>query len=509
MLQGHRGAGRGRGDQGHRADLEAAAPEVAERECLSAARAARQADRGDFLGADPKTVEGGNLTAASDAGRRGYFAAALAKAQDAEARAVPSRLASVPKLEPGQKYIRGLYSGGTFCYEASLLLSEALSPVYSNTPVGRAAALDDVWKSQAHTLVDLGDDVFTRGRPHPMIDHRLRNERIAKEAADPETAVILLDVVLGYGSHHGPGRRDRPGHRSARGSARATAGRELAFVGFVCGTDGDPQDLAAQEAALREAGMMLARSNAQAVRLAAGLVEHVEQAAGEAAEHEMTLFNEDLQVVNVGLASFAEAIVERRRQGQSRSTGRRRGRRRRGRRALARLVNHPAVEAANRKAYAAYLARSRSSTASGSPKTAIPGMGRRMILHAGPPIAWAQMCGPMQGAIVGAILYRGLGADDAERAQARRERRRSTSRPATTTARSGRWPASSARRCRCGSCATASDGNRTFSNLNEGLGKALRFGANGPEVLDALKWMADQAAQGARRRRSKSPGRSN
>ena len=81
-------------------------------------------------------------------------------------------------MAAGQRYVRGLYSGGTFCYEATLLLGEALADVYSNTPVGRARALDDVWKSRAHTLIDLGDDVFTRGRPHPMIDHRLRNERL-------------------------------------------------------------------------------------------------------------------------------------------------------------------------------------------------------------------------------------------------------------------------------------------------------------------------------------------
>ena len=60
------------------------------------------------------------------------------------------------------------------------------------------------WKSREHTLVDLGDDDFTRGRPHPMIDHRLRNERLLAEAADPQVAVILLDVVLGYGAHPDP-----------------------------------------------------------------------------------------------------------------------------------------------------------------------------------------------------------------------------------------------------------------------------------------------------------------
>ena len=107
-----------------------------------------------------------------------------------------------------------------------------------------------------------------------MIDHRLRNERIAKEAADTETAVILLDVVLGYGSHMNPASEIIPAIEDARKRA-AMARRELAFVGFVCGTERDPQNLAGQEAALRSAGMILARSNSEAVRVAAELVENV------------------------------------------------------------------------------------------------------------------------------------------------------------------------------------------------------------------------------------------
>jgi FdrA protein len=246
------------------------AADVAKR-VLERARAARKPVVVCFLGVDPKTVDGGNLTVANTLEDAAYFAAALANAQTPK-REPAKPLANRPKLNPDQKYIRGLYSGGTFCFEASLLLSDIVSPVYSNTPVGRALRLEDVWKSEAHTLVDLGDDVFTRGRPHPMIDHRLRNERIAKEAADPETAIVLLDVVLGYGSHVNPASEIVPAIDGARKRA-AKAGRDLAIVGFVCGTEGDPQNLSAQEAALRRAGMTLTRSNAEAVRLAAGLVE--------------------------------------------------------------------------------------------------------------------------------------------------------------------------------------------------------------------------------------------
>jgi hypothetical protein len=165
--------------------------------------------------------------------------------------------------------VRGLYSGGTFCYEASMLLGEAFPNVWSNAPVRAEQKIKDVWKSRAHTVIDLGDDEFTRGRPHPMIDHRLRNERIVKEAADPQTAVILLDVVLGYGSHPDPASMMVPAIEAAR---KRAGRRTIAFVGSVCGTDADPQNRARQEAALRAAGVMLAPSNAAAVRLAASLV---------------------------------------------------------------------------------------------------------------------------------------------------------------------------------------------------------------------------------------------
>ena len=118
----------------------------------------------------------------------------------------------------------------------------------------------------------------------------------------------------------------------------------------------------------------------------------------------------------------------------------------------------------------------------------MPGMaaGRRLILHAGPPIAWPAMCGPMRGAILGAVLLEGWADTIAAADAPGRRGERSRSSPATTTAPSDRWRASSARRCRSGSSRTRPRGNRAYCNLNEGLGKVLRFGANGREVIDRL-----------------------
>lgn len=196
-------------------------------------------------------------------------AAQIAVALSTGRKSKPEKQGKVPTLRfaKTQRYIRGLFSGGTFCYEASALIGNA----WSNAPVDPDRKLKDAWNSREHTLVDLGDDVFTRGRPHPMIDHRLRNERLLAEAADAEVAVILMDVVLGYGSHPDPAAEMVPAIRKAQETARKKR-RTLAIVGAVCGTDQDPQGLERQEAALRGAGMLLETSNARAALLAGKIV---------------------------------------------------------------------------------------------------------------------------------------------------------------------------------------------------------------------------------------------
>jgi succinyl-CoA synthetase alpha subunit len=243
-------------------------PEVAKRVLAAASKAGKPVVV-NFVGADPKSIVGRNLHAVKTLEDAARAAVALAKGGKPAARRVPIKVPGF-RLGRGQKYVRGLYSGGTFCYEASLLLGEALGGVHSNAPVRASDAIEDPWRSRGHTVIDLGDDVFTRGRPHPMIDHRLRNERILKEAADPEVAVILLDVVLGYGAHADPAAEMVPAIEAARSRA-AKKKRRIAFVGFVCGTPADPQGLARQEAALLKAGMLLAPSNAAAVRIAAAI----------------------------------------------------------------------------------------------------------------------------------------------------------------------------------------------------------------------------------------------
>jgi hypothetical protein len=173
------------------------------------------------------------------------------------------------KMAPEQKYIRGLYSGGTLCDEAMFILKDSVGEVYSNIPLKPKLKLQDLSKGQKHCCIDLGDDYFTKGRPHPMISPELRNRYIVNEADDPEVAVLLLDIVLGYGSHMDMAGALSESIKTAKLKATKRGGGYLAVVTSVCGTTADPQDYVCQVKKLQEVGAVVMPSNAQAARFAA------------------------------------------------------------------------------------------------------------------------------------------------------------------------------------------------------------------------------------------------
>lgn len=169
------------------------------------------------------------------------------------------------KMAAGQRYLRGLFTGGTLADEAMILLKDTLTSLYSNGPVPGCSHLEDRKQSREHTILDLGADEFTVGRAHPMIDPMVRNLRIVQEAQDPETAVLLLDVVLGYGSNTDPaGEAARAVEKAAVLAQRD--GRYISVVASICGTDGDPQNMEEQQQILKDAGVHVFASNAQASR---------------------------------------------------------------------------------------------------------------------------------------------------------------------------------------------------------------------------------------------------
>ena len=187
---------------------------------------------------------------AQDAGREEARAARL-KEEIAGARGL---------LQPGQKSVRGLFCGGTLCDETMFAVMEKHGDVYSNIQPDPEFRLQDINRSIKHTFLDFGDDDFTNGKPHPMIDPTNRISRLIEEARDPEVAVIVMDFVLGFGSHEDPVGSTIEAIKEAKAIA-AAEGRELIILAYVLGTDLDTPSLEQQSQMLLDAGVILASSS--------------------------------------------------------------------------------------------------------------------------------------------------------------------------------------------------------------------------------------------------------
>jgi succinyl-CoA synthetase alpha subunit len=195
---------------------------------------------------------------------------------------VPAELALTPEdLEwitkervqwsSNQKYMRGIFAGGTFCYQSQQILLDAGVDVYSNAPMDSKCALDHPDQSCAHTIVDMGDEYYTLGKPHPMIDGSIRKERILAESLDPQVAVLFLDFILGYNAAPDPVGELLDVIIQARQAANVRGGH-LTVVASVCGTEGDLQDLNFQSTMLRDQGVIVFNSNAKAALFCAQLL---------------------------------------------------------------------------------------------------------------------------------------------------------------------------------------------------------------------------------------------
>ena len=177
----------------------------------------------------------------------------------------PSRPGPAVNAVPGAT-LKGLYSGGTLADEAMLIAAPALGDIRSNTPLRPELDLGTDLSATGHVVIDFGDDALTVGRAHPMIDPTLRLEAIANLAASGEPAVLLLDVVLGYGSDPDPAGALAPALTAARAAA------DLPVVVALVGTEADPQGWSRQADALAAAGAAVFASNSAAVRYALQLL---------------------------------------------------------------------------------------------------------------------------------------------------------------------------------------------------------------------------------------------
>jgi succinyl-CoA synthetase alpha subunit len=210
-----------------------------------------------FVGAPPRTAEGAITFADTlDAAARAACRLAGVTVPDAVTAEPPE-----PHFPAGQGHLYGLFCGGTLAQEAWVVLWGGGLEVRSNVAVNPALKVKPGAEVRGHVIWDLGDDAFTVGRPHPMIEPALRDDLVAAALGDPGVGIVLVDCVLGYGAHHDPA-----GSLGAAVIRGRVAGTQAAVIASITGTERDPQGYREQRRTLEAAGVLVLDSNALAAR---------------------------------------------------------------------------------------------------------------------------------------------------------------------------------------------------------------------------------------------------
>lgn len=222
-----------------------------------------------FLGLEKETFHGMKTNVVvvdtlEDAAKQALKSVGITPPKDTLSPIMDQLVIKMKRLSDEINYIRGVFSGGSLCYESQLIISKHLGRVYSNSPIKAEWKLADSMKSKEHTCVDMGAEEFTEGRAHPMIDPTLMKERIIEECKDPHVGVILFDTILGYGCHRDPASE----LCEAIAKGKSIADREIIFITSVCGTKKDPQNYKYQLELLKEQDVIVADSNAEATKFA-------------------------------------------------------------------------------------------------------------------------------------------------------------------------------------------------------------------------------------------------
>lgn len=257
---------------------------------LQAAQATGKQIVVNFIGFPPPGHKVGNI----------HFASSLVEAAELAVHLATTVETSLlaPTREVVEGYVRGLFSGGTLAYETVLGLTAVLDQLYTNIPIRPDQQLSDLTKSQGHTILDMGEDEFTQGRLHPMMDNDLRLRRLRQETADPDVGFILLDVVLGEGAHPDPATELKPAIAEA-----VKEGKRV--ITIVVGTDEDPQDLNAQIEQLAAAGAVVFSSTNEAVDYIFNRLPEPESSTPLVSPD---AFGGEFAAINVGLESFYDSI---------------------------------------------------------------------------------------------------------------------------------------------------------------------------------------------------------
>lgn len=398
------------------------------------------------------------------------------------------------------KVVKGLYSGGTLAAEAGMLISEALNLE------GLVKQEGYILHSHGYDVIDLGDDIYTQGKPHPMIDPEVRIQKIEEYAEDEQTGIILFDVVLGYGAHEDMVGALLPAIEAAQTKAK-TAGGDLYFVATVCGTTKDPQNYQDAVDRLKAAGVYVAESNAKAVQLAL-LLKGVEMSEADKAvedytgttidvptvsEQVMELLTTKPRIINVGLQSFNESILQYGGQTEQFNWRPRASGNKKMIRILDALEDFEDQITADNQEVTDKIKNAQPFLIDVVPaKTVIAELNeqQKTLLHAGPPIKWSEMTGPMQGSCIGAALFERWATNE-EEARRLLESGEVRFMPCHHVQAVGPMGGITSANMPVFVVENRLTGNRAYCILNEGIGKVLRFGAYSQEVIDRLDWIKD------------------
>lgn len=401
-----------------------------------------------------------------------------------------------------KKTIKAYYSGGTLAGEAAMMIKDSLK-FTDDTHV-------DGFKlnHNGHVVVDLGDDVYTQGKPHPMIDPRTRIECMEEAVDDPSTGVILFDVVLGYGSHEDMAGALIPAVKDLQEKA-ASQNRKVFFVAEVCGTRNDFQGYDESVKKLQDAGVIVAETNKLAVKTAIEAIgyEFTEEekevrpkqvkefTPAKPSEKLLKMLSSKPKAINIGLKSFAEVIDKFGCDVVQYDWMPPAGGDIRMIKALNYIRNYEGfdIDEENRKVIAKVVAAQPVLKDNVPAMDVIPQLNEnngRVILHAGPPIEYKDMPATVQGSCVGAVLFEEWADNEAD-ARKLLESGEIRFIPCHHVNAVGPMGGITTQHMPVFVVQNETDGNYAYCQMNEGIGKVLRFGAYSEEVINRLRWMRD------------------
>lgn len=399
------------------------------------------------------------------------------------------------------KTIKAYYSGGTLAGEAAMLIKDALN---LDTPPEKAEGF--MLKHGGHIVVDLGDDVYTQGKPHPMIDPAKRIECMQEATDDRSTGVILFDIMLGYGSHEDMAGALLPTINELKQKAE-NEGRKLFFIATVCGTRHDYQGYDDAVNKLKNAGVIVCETNKLASQMAIRAIgldfaepkkeirvkQSVDVNITPASDKLLKMLSEKPRIINIGLKSFAEVADEFGCEVVQFDWTPPAGGNVEMIKTLDFLRNFSEfdIDAANREVIAKIVASQPVMIDNVRAKEVIPEMAEgKVILHAGPPIEYKNMPDPVQGSCVGAVLFEEW-ADNEEDARKLLASGEIKLIPCHHVNAVGPMGGITSPNMPVFVVENRTNGNRAYCTMNEGIGKVLRFGAYSEEVVNRLRWMRD------------------